>query len=84
MNEVFEREWARAARYELPLSCAMIDLDFFKRINDTHGHGVGDEVLRTVANSLRKGCRAIDIVSRYGGEEFCVLLSETDVLNARV
>ena len=84
MSGIFEREWNRSLRYQLPLSCAMIDLDFFKRINDTYGHSVGDQVLRSIASVLRKGCRGNDVVSRYGGEEFCVLLPETDEEHALV
>ena len=84
MAEILEREWSRALRYQLPLSCAMIDLDFFKRINDTYGHSVGDQVLRSIASVLRKGIRGSDVVSRYGGEEFCVLLPETDEEHALI
>ena len=69
---------ALARRHERPLSCLMIDIDYFKRVNDTHGHAAGDQVLREVASRLRDGCRASDTVGRYGGEEFTALLPETD------
>jgi diguanylate cyclase (GGDEF)-like protein len=69
-----EHELSRSMRFGDPLSVLMIDLDLFKRINDAHGHVVGDGVLRGVALALRRGVRKIDIVARYGGEEFCVVL----------
>jgi diguanylate cyclase (GGDEF)-like protein len=75
--ELLEKEWLRAKRARLPLSCVMMDLDFFKRINDVHGHPAGDAVLRATADLLTKSCRVSDTVCRYGGEEFCVLLPET-------
>ncbi|MGQ9576126.1 MAG: diguanylate cyclase [Thermoguttaceae bacterium] len=75
--DVLAREWERAKRFSLPMSCVMADLDFFKRVNDLYGHPAGDAILKTVANLLQEGCRASDAVCRYGGEEFCVLLPET-------
>jgi two-component system cell cycle response regulator len=72
------KEWTRSTRHLFPLSCVMLDIDFFKRINDVYGHSVGDEVIRRIATILKENCRASDIVSRYGGEEFCCLLPETD------
>ncbi len=76
-------EIARARRARQPLSCLFIDIDHFKRINDQHGHLVGDEVLRTVALRIREQLRSIDFVARYGGEEFTVLLSGTPEKLAR-
>jgi diguanylate cyclase (GGDEF)-like protein len=73
----FVREWERASRHLIPLACVMVDIDFFKRINDAHGHGAGDEVLRSVSAILRDQLRSNDTLCRYGGEEFCVLLTET-------
>lgn len=71
------KEWERATRYSHPLSCVLIDLDFFKRINDTYGHAVGDETLKAVATHLQRQIRPSDALCRYGGEEFCVFLAET-------
>jgi diguanylate cyclase (GGDEF)-like protein len=76
--ECLEKEWQRAQRTPMPLSCVMLDIDFFKRINDVHGHPTGDEVLKIVSQVLRDSCRASDSPCRYGGEEFCVMLPETD------
>ena len=74
----FDVEWSRTLRHELPLSCAILDLDFFKQVNDEFGHTAGDIVLKLVAQKLQKLCRATDSICRYGGEEFCVLLPHTD------
>jgi two-component system cell cycle response regulator len=82
--EIMGKEWYRAKRGKLPLSCVMIDLDFFKRINDIHGHPAGDSVLKAVAELLLESTRRSDSVCRYGGEEFCILLPETDERNAAV
>jgi len=81
----FERleEYLRAARrHRLPLSLMMIDIDLFKRVNDTYGHPTGDRVLRTIADLIRSGLRASDISARYGGEEFVILLPYTDEAEA--
>ena len=80
--EALGREWERSKRYRLPLACVMLDIDYFKRINDVHGHAAGDTVLAAVAQQLARGCRASDVVCRHGGEEFCVMLPETDSLGA--
>ncbi len=71
------RETAHAASENMPLSIIMCDIDHFKSINDTHGHKVGDEVLKLFAALLKRACRADDIVTRYGGEEFAVILPRT-------
>ncbi len=78
----FEDQWKAAIRYERPLSCVMLDIDYFKSINDNHGHSVGDVVLKGVAEALQAGVRNCDLVCRYGGEEFCILLPETDISKA--
>src|SRR6185503_4853523 len=80
--EAVEREFARAKREEQPAAVLMIDLDHFKRINDSHGHPAGDEVLRGVAEVLREALRAQDVPGRYGGEEFGVLLPGSDAAGA--
>ncbi|HEY5434736.1 MAG TPA: diguanylate cyclase [Candidatus Limnocylindrales bacterium] len=74
-----DEEIARAARYGHPLSVVLVDLDHFKRLNDTHGHAAGDRVLHHVAQLLNANVRAVDLAGRYGGEEFLVVLPETDV-----
>lgn len=80
--EILSREWNRSQRHHCSLSCVMVDIDYFKRINDLHGHAAGDDVIRAVGKCLSDGCRTSDVVSRYGGEEFCLLLPETSELNA--
>ncbi|MCX7750817.1 MAG: GAF domain-containing protein [Candidatus Bipolaricaulota bacterium] len=77
LTEVLGRELERAKRYGHPLTLVLADIDDFKKVNDRHGHGVGDRVLRRVAELLQTNVRAGDYVFRYGGEEFVVLLPET-------
>src|SRR5436190_450753 len=78
-----ELEVARAERSGRPLSLALLDVDRFKLINDTHGHPAGDAVLQAVADELRKITRAGDILGRFGGEEFAIVMPETDLKQAR-
>jgi diguanylate cyclase (GGDEF)-like protein len=78
LQDRLRQETARAARSGSPLSVLMLDLDDFKRVNDEHGHQSGDRVLRAIAGALRSAVRAGDIVARYGGDEFVVLMPETD------
>ena len=80
--ERLETDWSKARRYGHGLACIMVDLDHFKSINDTHGHSVGDQVLRKVAGILRSMTRTTDVLCRYGGEEFCLLLPEDGVEKA--
>jgi diguanylate cyclase (GGDEF)-like protein len=77
--ERFQAEVGRAQRENSPLSIAILDLDHFKRVNDTYGHPVGDLVLKVFAQTLRDQLRGSDIAGRWGGEEFVVLLPDTPV-----
>jgi diguanylate cyclase (GGDEF)-like protein len=72
----------RALRSDTPLALLLVDVDYFKRVNDNHGHLVGDDVLRALATELRKQVRESDVVGRFGGEEFTVLLPRTDTAGA--
>jgi diguanylate cyclase (GGDEF)-like protein len=78
VTELFD-EVERANRYGRPLSVAFVDIDHFKAVNDTYGHAVGDIVLRGVAQTLHANLRATDMVGRFGGEEFMLILTETNV-----
>jgi diguanylate cyclase (GGDEF)-like protein len=83
LMEQLPREVERARRYGQPVSVLMCDIDFFKRVNDTHGHGAGDDVLVAFARMLGGAVRReIDCVARYGGEEFVVLMPQTDLAGA--
>lgn len=73
-NRALREQWEQAERYSENLSLLIIDIDFFKKINDTYGHSAGDEVIKEVSNTILKITRKVDIVSRIGGEEFAVLL----------
>lgn len=82
LQHTLAREHAEARRYYRSLSCVLIDLDNFKTINDTYGHAIGDLTLQQIAAILREAVRASDTVFRYGGEEFLLLLPETDLEGA--
>ncbi len=77
MNEMFLRQIDRCARGRQPLALAMLDIDRFKAMNDTYGQPGGDQVLRWVARALQQHFRPGDLIARYGGDEFCVLLPDT-------
>ena len=77
LDQALQREIELARRTQQPLSLLMLDIDHFKRVNDTLGHSAGDQVLKTVANCIKHQLRNIDRVFRFGGEEFIVLLSDT-------
>jgi len=77
-QRMLTEEWDRSVRFSRPFSLVMVDIDHFKRINDTHGHQTGDEVLRHVASLLSGQIRNVDRVARYGGEEFALIMIETD------
>ena len=78
----FNKEFLRAQRYHNNLTLVMFDIDFFKRVNDSYGHPCGDFILREVANAALQTFRQTDSVYRTGGEEFCVILTETDINQA--
>jgi two-component system cell cycle response regulator len=82
-TEALEREIARAKRYGTSLVMCMMDLDYFKRVNDAYGHTAGDMVLAEIGNILKDCIRKSDLACRYGGEEFAVILPDTDVKKAK-
>jgi diguanylate cyclase (GGDEF)-like protein len=84
MQDALTREIARARRSGSTTSVILIDIDHFKAINDQHGHGIGDDVLRNVARRIAGAVRASDTIARWGGEEFLVLLPDTPLHGARV
>ena len=77
--ELGQREFSRARRFGRPLSALMVDIDLFKDVNDTCGHAAGDQVLQELARRLQSELREVDILGRYGGEEFLIILLETDL-----
>ncbi|HHI92205.1 MAG TPA: sensor domain-containing diguanylate cyclase [Gammaproteobacteria bacterium] len=84
VEEALGKEFNRARRYHSKLSVILTDIDFFKKVNDVHGHLAGDEVLREISRRLASGLRGTDTLGRYGGEEFLVVLPETDTQGAYV
>ncbi len=83
-REYLDQELKRAARHHLFVSLVMLDIDFFKHYNDQHGHPAGDQVLREIAGLIRDNIRSIDVAVRYGGEEFVMVLPETNRAQACV
>lgn len=83
LMDILSRELKRRERTERPLSLLILDLDYFKKVNDTHGHLVGDDLLRQSAARFKDAIREEDIFARFGGEEFCIVLSETEIEQAR-
>jgi diguanylate cyclase (GGDEF)-like protein len=75
--DFLDKEWSRSVRHGTSLACIMVDVDFFKSVNDTYGHPFGDTVLQAIAKRLVDACRDYDSVFRFGGEEFCIVLPET-------
>lgn len=82
--DVFSSELERSLRYKLPLTLLLLDIDFFKDVNDTYGQPVGDKVLVKISNILIRLVRNSDVVARYGGEKFAIILPETDTRGAKV
>ena len=78
-----QEEVIRAARYNTPLSISMVDIDHFKQVNDTYGHAAGDETLRAIAARLREQIRHPDTIGRYGGEEFLIVLPNSELSAAQ-
>ena len=84
LEQRLAEEFQRSRRYGRPLALLMVDIDHFKRVNDDHGHQIGDKVLSLLGRTLRQCTRATDLVGRFGGEEFLVIAPETGVDSARV
>jgi diguanylate cyclase (GGDEF)-like protein len=82
MENALKREFARAKRYLIPMSLVFIDLDHFKKINDTYGHDYGDDLLRFVASNLTEMARESDIIARFAGDEFVLILPGTSAVEA--
>jgi diguanylate cyclase (GGDEF)-like protein len=84
VTEKIDSEMNRALRHGSPVSLLMLDIDYFKKVNDEYGHPAGDEVLKSVGKVLKESCRVYDVPARYGGEEFCIILPETRTNNTMV
>jgi diguanylate cyclase (GGDEF)-like protein len=84
LDNSLEHQWQMAQRYKQNLGVLMIDIDFFKKINDNYGHDIGDDVIKHVADSIKVTTRQTDMAFRYGGEEFLVLLNKTTILGSSI
>lgn len=84
LQDELARAFEESQRYLRPLSFVIVDLDFFKKVNDTHGHAVGDEVLKAISKIFQEAIRATDLAARYGGEEFALMLPETVLEDALI
>lgn len=84
ITELFETEYARYKRYKYPLSIILIDIDYFKKVNDVFGHNQGDMTLKEIAEILKTDARESDHVGRWGGEEFLIICPETDIHGAAI
>ena len=82
LDDALEAATSAHSRMGQPITLLMIDIDHFKRINDSHGHGIGDEVLRQVGSAIRVACRPYDTACRFGGDEFAVVFSDTQGFDA--
>jgi two-component system, cell cycle response regulator len=83
-DDRLKSEFAYSARHDRPLSLMLLDIDYFKRVNDTHGHQAGDAVLQAVASAIETTLRTEDLLARYGGEEFAILARDTTLADATV
>jgi len=82
LQDELSRAFEESARYQRPLSFVIVDLDFFKKVNDTYGHAIGDEVLKAISTIFQESIRTTDLAARYGGEEFALMLPETQLDDA--
>jgi diguanylate cyclase (GGDEF)-like protein len=82
IRKQLEAELRRSLRYSKPLSLCVVDIDFFKAINDTYGHGIGDAALRELSQILKDSTRTVDVVGRYGGDEFIIIFPDTVLVDA--
>lgn len=84
LMDVLQTEYQRSQRFSEVFSCVIFDIDDFKKVNDTYGHQMGDEVIKNIASIARKNIRSTDIVGRYGGEEYLIIMPNTDAKGATI